>query len=120
MIAAFAALLALGLRQAPTEVRANRATFYNAMLKVKKGWSKEQVKAVLGPPDDIWGRGDSRLYVEPGHEIWAYGSRTHLSFPVLGRVAFNDGRVTAEPAAHEEPPQPESALSDTELFPVLR
>lgn len=101
-------------------VRENRVVFANAMHKVERGWTKTQVRALLGPPDDIWGASDPVAYVIlPFREIWCYGTRGHLTLPVLGTISFKEGVVESTPSDDAEPPAM-SVISDWELEANLR
>jgi len=113
-----AAALALVLGQGQSHIRADRIAFYDAQSHIKVDWTKAQIRAVLGSPDDIWDAKDSRLYVDRAHEIWCYGSNGHLTFPTLGYVEFMDGKVWRQ--SDSIPPQPLSVLSDAELGKALR
>ncbi len=70
----------------------NRAEFYAAAAKIKEDWSKQQVEALLGKPDDIWPATDGRRYTS-NEDVWCYGTNGHHTFPTLGRVMFTQGKV---------------------------
>ncbi len=83
--------LVLGLalpRQIP-----DRAAFDSARRLLRGGMTAAQVRAILGPPDDIWTPSDSSLFAYGDQEIWCYGSDHHLGLPTLGRIPFKRGRL---------------------------
>src|SRR6266542_4352170 len=66
--------------------------------RVGTGWSEAHVRATLGPPDDVVTWRDphpsSDLLPEEGWRALRYGTRGHLSFPLLGTVVLdNEDRV---------------------------
>jgi hypothetical protein len=97
----------------------SRAQFYKKLQRVHLGWSKDQVAAILGKPDDVRGPGDSPFYIAEGEEIWCYGTAGHLSLPVLGSVDFYHGRVSTEPSGVTGPVHIK-AVNDIGIFRLLR
>jgi hypothetical protein len=65
----------------------SRQQFAQAMNKIKNGMSTTEVRAVLGPPDDIWDARQDRAHGNRGQkEIWRYGTSGHTSLATLGEV----------------------------------
>jgi hypothetical protein len=123
---AVAAFVVLGLWQAgAVPARHDRVAFNTALKQVGDGWTHErvwtkaEVKALLGPPDDLWKSPDPAAYVSADGEVWCYGSKTHLAFPTMGRVAFKGDLVTEVIGNRGEPPAP-SVIGDEELFANMR
>lgn len=88
---------------------ATRAEFAAAMARIKTGMPKEEVVALLGPPDDI------RTNLDPGEydwddtrEFWCWGTDGHLSFPTLGEIMMYErsrvADVWGERGTPEDPP----------------
>ena len=83
MMATLLALLSLAVpAQRPT-----RAEFAKSMAKVHPGMAEEEVRKLLGEPDDV------RTELDPGGinaaqavKIWRYGAEGHRGFATLGQV----------------------------------
>lgn len=72
----------------------NRAQFVEAIQRVKPGMSPDEVRRILGEPDDV----RTEVDLPPGHWSrpfidWNYGTSGHNTFPMLGIVSFEDGKV---------------------------
>lgn len=122
MLAAIALMLLQGgTLQSPSWN--SRAAFAAALASIRDGSTKEQVRLVLGPPDDVWPPNDSSQFVRYGDEVWAYGTNGHHTMPTLGYVLFRNGEVFTiagrTPLAGSKPP-PESVIGETELRQALR
>jgi len=118
----FCALVAVAyLQGSAVPARQDRITFYRALTQVQRGWSKDQVKALLGPPDDVIGSSDPQVDWVHHSEIWRYGTDHHLGFPTLGQIAFDGTQAYAGvypwPWAN---PAPLSLISQPELDQHLR
>ncbi|MGC4121546.1 MAG: hypothetical protein QM765_44615 [Myxococcales bacterium] len=86
----------------------------------------DQVRAILGPPDDIRTAGDpdgpGSMVGSAGSikEIWAYGTDGHLALPTLGQVRFTKaGQTDLCIGGHGTPPD-SSLFSESELRGLLR
>ncbi len=77
----------------------NRLEFSHVIAQLKRFDSEQRVLALLGKPDDIWTQRDSVLYMRGEGSIWTYGSKGHLSFPLLGSVLVQEGEVRGVPPA---------------------
>jgi len=100
----------------PTHAELTRHDFAAAMATLTPGLPSDQVVALLGQPDDI------RTPYDPGGiqtsrttEIWAYGTDAHLSFPTLGSVYLDHGKVQYVNGGRGMPPAP--ALFDEADLP---
>ncbi len=104
--------------------RNSRAAFSLALAKIREGWSKEQVRQVVGPPDDEWPPCDPIPFVQYGDEVWAYGTNGHHSMPTLGFVRFGDDGVVEMVAGQSwrggGAPPPKSVIGEAELRQALR
>lgn len=98
----------------------DRAAFARKLERVKVGMRRDEVRKLLGDPDDVWSGDEMHasrndfVYRE-GREAWAYGSDGHLAFPTLGRVSIDgSGRVVEVLGLGERlpgpalPPEPET------------
>jgi hypothetical protein len=114
-------LVALSAAESPATLP-DRAAFARAMGQVKEGMTRDQVREILGKPDDV--RGDSLLLREDS--IWCYGTDGPETFPTLGEVRFNHkGTVRLAYGGleiHGEPasPPPPSLFTEPELRTLLR
>lgn len=98
-----------------------RAALAAALGRVQVGMTAEEVRHLLGPPDDV------RTEEDPGginwahaREIWGYGTSGHLEFPTSGQVVIDDqGRVLLVFGGQGAPPPP-SLLTDEEVRALLR
>jgi hypothetical protein len=96
----------------------SRQEFAQKMDKIKEDMSMAEVRALLGPPDDIQ---DDR---DPGNvfdqcQIWRYGTSGHLTTATLGAVGFDrDGRVTYEVFGTGKP-KAEGLFTEQELRRLL-
>ncbi len=111
--------LAVAQQSPPVPARASRAAFTHAIRIVKRGWSRTQVRRLLGRPDDVWPQNDSINYVMYGDETWCYGTNGHHTFPTLGRVTFRDGKVLTVAGGWGEPP-PVKVIGESELTEAMR
>jgi len=100
-------------------VRHDRITFFNALLKVKQGWTKDQVRHLLGAPDQVITGEDLVCQMSPNQESWQYGTHGWLSLPTLGQVRFENSKVITVPARASEPPLPLAVVGDDELTELL-
>ncbi len=107
---------------APAEERKlrDRAQFAGLLARIVPGKTdKEQVRALLGEPDDI------ETEFDPGGitaartvEIWRYGTAGHLTFPTLGSVHLQaDGKVQYVFGGKGAPP---AGFDERELRRLLR
>ena len=67
----------------------SRAEFRHAIAKIDEGWTKKQVKDLLGKPDDIL-----TFNAQKDDEIWCYGTNGHGTLPTLGIVPIDFGKVS--------------------------
>jgi hypothetical protein len=89
-----------------------------------KGMTRAQVRAILGPADDVITPADpkrafSRGTLGDGEEEWCYGTDRHLGFPTLGRVAFEHGETLASYGSQGSPP-PARLFREAELRSLFR
>lgn len=112
----------------------SRQEFVDQISQLRVGMHVDQVRELLGAPDDI------RTHLDPGgistrrtKEIWAYGTNGHLTFPTLGQVYIDiddrvqyiyGGRDPPEftyrvPRPKPDPPNPE-LIGEEELRELLR
>lgn len=97
----------------------SRAEFRAAASLVKDDYTRAQVRAILGPPDDIWPSTDSHRYINlEGGEVWAYGTNGHHTFPTLGSITFRHGKVLIG-GPWGSPPSP-TVISESELRTAMR
>jgi len=102
---------------AAVPARESRVAFCRAMAKVQDGWSKVQVRELLGQPDDVWPGNDSRVMY--GDVVWCYGTNGHHTLPTLGHVRFQKGKVSEIVGGWGDPPSPE-VICEVELVDALR
>ena len=97
----------------------DRKSFAQAIRQVKDGWTRAQVEAVLGKPDDIIPPApmNSAGWVAP--EFLCYGTDVHGGLPTLGRVALQKGKVLYAIGGYGEPPDT-TLVSEQELRADLR
>jgi hypothetical protein len=88
------ALVLLVLFGSSAAAAPTRSEFTAKLAKVKPGMTADQVKDLLGPPDDI------KTEKDPGGitaartvEVWRYGARAHLAFGTLGSVHVQADRT---------------------------
>ena len=98
----------------------DRADFRNKLAEVRINMTHDEVREILGKPDEIWtqerpgGIGDRSL-----KEVWCYGVSEHLSFPTLGRVVFGiNGKVRSTVGARGKPPTP-TVVDEATLRQIL-
>lgn len=120
LILAIVCLLMGGVFCLPASGRTNRNDFAKVMATLSPGMAAEQVTARLGPPDDI------RTPYDPGGisaarttEIWGYGTDGHLSFPTLGSVYMENGKVQYIYGGNGAPPDP-ALFNEADLKGILR
>lgn len=118
-VAALACTLMLPPPAAPEPVI--RADFVEAISTIERGMSIDQVRAVLGEPDDIvfehlrHGIWDSHV-----DQLWRYGVDVHLDFPTLGEVGLSShGTVMHIRGGGGAPPDP-GLVSEQVLREILR
>ncbi len=105
---------------APEQLR-NRAEFASKLARVSEGMDASDVRALLGPPDDI------RDEADPGgitayrvREIWGYGTAGHLTFPVYGQIFISDQGKAKWVFGGARPPTNPSLFAESELSRLLR
>lgn len=100
----------------------DRFRFASIMRTINNGLPQNDVAALLGRPDDIQTE-DSRSMTLPFGtvEMWCYGSDSHLGFPALGHLYFNNTKAVH---FHNAPSMPSedlpSLFSEDELRRLLR
>jgi hypothetical protein len=120
-----AALFVACASQSLVAARQDRIAFHAALNKVADGWPREpattktEVRALLGPPDDIWKSPDPAIYVSADEEVWCYGTKGHLSMPTLGRIYFKGDKVSDVVGQYGSPP-PLAVISDKQLGDSMR
>ena len=115
MIIPFVIVLAV-VQKSPMQ---DRATFWKHLDSLKIGATKAQVKALLGAPDDIRDAKDSAEYTHGSEEVWCYGTDGHLHFPTLGRVYFDERRVSGKSHRVMQMPS-KSTINETDLRKNMR
>ncbi len=104
---------------------ATRAQFAAQIAKVKPGMTGDQVKQLVGPPDDV------KTQAAPGGisaartvEVWRYGTSRHLGFGTLGTVhLMANGKVqyvfggTGTPLAGMPEPELRAMLEAIDAVP---
>ncbi|MCH8977893.1 MAG: hypothetical protein IH945_01445 [Armatimonadetes bacterium] len=76
----------------PVVVR-DRVEFTKMFGRIEEGTTMAQVRAILGPPDDVVEEDERDLYIQDPEVKWKYGSVSKLSFSAYGEVRFVDGRA---------------------------
>ena len=89
------------------------------MARVGDGLSQNEVKRLLGPPDDVWPPNDSENYVMAGDTAWCYGTNGHHTLPTLGYVMFRDWKVLYAHGGYGEPPS-SRIIGEDELVASMR
>lgn len=87
-------------QHAQIPARQSRAAFSAALMHVREGWTKAQVRQLLGPPDSI-----APLIPIPDQnrrDLWKYGRIARNGFASLGCVIFGDGLVESKNPWEEE------------------
>lgn len=124
--------LAKATPPSPIPVERNRMQFVTAIQQVKPDMLPDDVRRLLGEPDDIVTDVDlpPNCWSAP-FESWNYGTNGHCSFPMLGSVTFREGVVSTftgyseifedEDNQRSLPPPPPSAelISESELRHLL-
>jgi hypothetical protein len=88
------------------------------MSKVKEGMSRDEVRALLGPPDDVRTEHDAGWTCGgKTKEIWCYGSSGHLTAATLGEVYIDKEDRVQLICGQGNPP--EGLPSETELRRLL-
>lgn len=105
-----------------------RVAFAEALAKVNSRMTADEVRALLGEPDDILNEGEAYLcglsdYGVNVQAVWAYGTNGHLTFPTLGMVGFA-GKGSGTPfnmlSWSKSPPIPDGVVEENELRTLLR
>jgi len=100
----------------------SRTEFADRCRLLKTGISKEEVRNLLGKPDEIWTMADPRPFC-PGfrNECWGWGTRGHYSLATRGRVTFGEnGRCGWAYCALRDPSKSEDVPRDSALLPGSR
>src|SRR5436190_23947314 len=80
-------VLALLLTAPAQAAPRTRAEFAALIAKIKPGMTADQVKQMLGPPDDIKTERDpGGIPAARTTEVWRYGAKAHLAFGTLGTI----------------------------------
>ena len=91
-----------------TAAQPTRAEFAKAMATLKPGMTAAQVEKALGKPDDVVTPYDPGADFTRTSEVWGYGTNDgHLSFPTLGSVYMEKGKVKYFSGAEGTPPDPQ-------------
>ncbi|MCH8274218.1 MAG: hypothetical protein IH851_05460 [Armatimonadetes bacterium] len=108
----------LASEQTPGEKLRDRMEFARAYQKVQDGMSRDEVRALLGDPEEVI-KVRLRPYSESSSERWGYGSNGPDTFATLGWVWFDrDSKVHY---ADEDPGLPSAQLpSEQTVRKVLR
>jgi hypothetical protein len=97
----------------------SRHDFAQRLLTIKKGMSSDEVRQLLGPPDDIRKLADGSRSGQHFQEAWCYGTSGHLTLPTLGQVLIEtDGKVMRD-AAMRYTPLPPPDFDETEMRRLL-
>ncbi|HEX5445023.1 MAG TPA: hypothetical protein VFW87_14390 [Pirellulales bacterium] len=99
-----------------------RGGFAANMSKLAEGDSKQRVRELLGPPDDVRTHHDpdEHFILDEGVEVWCYGTNGHLTFPTLGLVLVDDdGKAVFFAGGGGEPPKPD-LFEEDQLRTLLR
>ena len=85
----------------------DRAAFARNLALVKEGTTREEVRRLLGEPDDRWVGEEINAarrgsVSRDGTEAWAYGGNGHLTFPTLGKVSFDKKNQVVAVVGHGE------------------
>jgi hypothetical protein len=94
-----------------------RREFAEKLALVRDNDKQEEVRRLLGSPEDIRRGPDFGLF--PTDEIWGYGADGHGSLATLGGVWFRQQRVFWVVGGRGEPPLP-SVVSENELCAGMR
>jgi hypothetical protein len=71
-------------------IRQSREEFAAAFARIKEGMPAEEVRTLLGEPDDIRTQNDpGGISLTGTREIWGYGTDRHLGFATLGTVTID-------------------------------
>ncbi len=99
----------------------SRAEFAKQIKRVIVGMSADEVRALLGAPDDVRTPDDfGNQSFGDFKELWNYGTDGHNTFPTLGRVWFDEkGKVRHIFGAEAAPPA-NGLIDETRLREVLR
>jgi len=99
----------------------NRKAFSLKMAQIKKGIPASQIRNLLGEPDDIRTNEDpGGIHTTKTKEIWCYGTKGHLTFPVLGRVYIDNKNQAQYIYGARGVPPDEKLLSEDKLDSLLR
>ncbi|GMU22309.1 MAG: hypothetical protein AMXMBFR13_23950 [Phycisphaerae bacterium] len=97
-----------------------REEFARAMAEVEIGMSPDEVRQILGEPDDTRDERDpGSLGSSDTKEVWCYGARRHLEFPTLGQVHFNVNDAVQLVCGGSVLPPPVSVVPEEELRCLL-
>lgn len=95
----------------------SRNGFVHYGHQIKSGMSKQEVRALLGEPDDVVN--DSTTMAFP-MEIWGYGTNGKRTFPTLGRVKFTNDGTTMVDSEFPVPPPPPGMFDEGNLRSLMR
>lgn len=96
----------------------DRNEFCRRLAKIEDGMSREEVKVILGPPDDIVHRTPEEVARFGFEEEWGYGTNGYGTLPTLGMIAFRMGSAVRPWRAN--PGVPTGVISESELRKHLR
>ncbi len=98
-----------------------RQEFAAAIRTIRSGLTGDDVRQILGEPDDIWSQADpGAVHAANTREIWCYGTNGHLTLPTLGQVHIDyEGRVRYTSGSRGRPPDP-SLFEESYLRVILR
>ncbi len=99
----------------------SREEFAKQIKRISVRMSAEEVRAVLGPPDDIRTPDDfGNQSFGDFKELWNYGTDGHNTFPTLGRVWFGEKGEVKHVFGAESAPPASNLIDETRLREVLR
>jgi hypothetical protein len=98
----------------------SRSEFAAKMAKVKEGLPEQEVRKLLGKPDDVRTCRELHGTTADTREIWCYGTSGHLTFPTLGCVYIDtEGKAQYVFGGKGTPPDPK-LFREEELRGLLR
>jgi hypothetical protein len=98
----------------------SRSKFAAKMARVKEGMPEQNVRKLLGKPDDVRTCRELNDETARTKEIWCYGTNGHLTFPTLGCVYFDtEGKVQYVFGGEGKPPNAK-LFREGELRDLLR
>ncbi len=108
------------MRKPATPAR-SRIAFHKELALIKNGWTKNQVIAILGSPDDVVERNEAPDCWEGGEEMWSYGTEGHLTPGTLANLHFEGGKVAGHDYFSQVPdPVANYAGGEAALLATLR